>query len=123
MAQEQERPIYEQLGEARELAVCLGRIAEILHSLGRVDEAIRVRESEQLPILEQLGSAYDLSPAQESLGLLYLQRRQPGDRERAAGLLHLALETAERLRLPGADRIRSLLEEHGPSRCEVQPSP
>jgi tetratricopeptide (TPR) repeat protein/predicted Ser/Thr protein kinase len=110
--QEQEKPIYERLGEARELAVCLGRTAEILHSLGRIDEAIRVRSSEQIPILLQLGSAYDLLFAQEGLASLVLERGRPGDREEAAGLLRQALDTAERLRLPVADRIRSALEEH-----------
>jgi serine/threonine protein kinase/tetratricopeptide (TPR) repeat protein len=109
---EQEKPIYERLGETRELAVCLGRTAEILHSLGRIDEAIQVRKSEQIPILLQLGSVYDLIFAQEGLASLILERGQPGDREEAAGLLLDALESAERLRLPVAGRIRSALEEH-----------
>jgi serine/threonine protein kinase/tetratricopeptide (TPR) repeat protein len=111
MAREREQPIYEQLGEARELAVCRGRIASILQSLGRTDEAIRVRETEQLPILEKLGSAYDLSLAQEGLALLYLERRLPGDRERAAALLRLALDGAEQLSLPSAERLRARIEE------------
>lgn len=111
--QKQEKPIYERLGETRELAVCLGRIAEILHSLGRIDEAIQVRQSEQIPILDQLGSAYDLIFAQEGLALLLLDRRQPGDRKRAAELLSSALEAAQRLQLPVAERIRSALAEYG----------
>lgn len=111
--QKQEKPIYERLGEARELAVCLGRIAEILHSLGRIEEAIEVRQSEQIPILDQLGSAYDLIFAQEGLAMLILERRQPGDQEQAAKLLSHSLEAAQRLQLPVADRIRSVLAKHG----------
>lgn len=108
--QEQEKPIYERLGETRELAVCLGRTAEILHSLGRIDEAIQVRKSEQIPILLELGSDYDLIFAQEGLASLVLER---GERQEAAELLFDALEAAQRLRLPVADRIRSVLDEHG----------
>jgi len=111
--QTQEKPIYERLGETRELAVCLGRTAEILHSLGRIDEAIRVRRSEQIPILDQLGSTYDLIFAQEGLAQLLLERRQPDDRKQAAELLSQALEAAQDLQLPVADRIRSILDEHG----------
>lgn len=111
ISQNQEKPIFERLGETRELAVCLGRIAEILRSLGRIDEAIQVRKSEQIPILNQLGSAYDLLFAQEGLALLLLERRQPGDRKQALELLSQALEAAQHLRLPVADRIRAVLEE------------
>ena len=78
--------------------------------MGRIDEAIQVRKSEQIPILNQLSSAYDLLFAQEGLALLLLERRQPGDREQAAELLSQALEAAQLLRLPAADRIRAVLE-------------
>ncbi|HKV10991.1 MAG TPA: protein kinase [Thermoanaerobaculia bacterium] len=113
ISQNQEKAIFEKLGETRELAVCLGRMAEILRSLGRIDEAIQIRKSEQIPRLNQLGSAYDLLFAQEGLALLLLERQQAGDRKQAAELLSQALEAARRLRLPVADRIRSVLEEHG----------
>ncbi|HYG63228.1 MAG TPA: hypothetical protein VEL74_11655 [Thermoanaerobaculia bacterium] len=111
--QEQEKPIYESLGDARQLSLCLGRIADIRRGLGEIDEAIRVRQAEQLPLLERLGSGYDLLFAREGLALLLLERRQPGDLEQAAALLRQALDAAGRLRLPEADRIRALLDEHG----------
>jgi serine/threonine protein kinase/tetratricopeptide (TPR) repeat protein len=110
---QQEKSMVEALGEMRELAVCLGRIAEVLHSLRRIDEAIRARRSEQIPILQRLGSPYDLVFAQKSLALLCLERREPGDQEEAGELLRRALEYADRLRLPVADDIRSLLAENG----------
>jgi serine/threonine protein kinase/tetratricopeptide (TPR) repeat protein len=106
-------PALEALGDARELAVCLGRIAEILHRLGRIDEAIQARKSEQIPIFQRLGSPYDLVFAKKSLALLYLERREPGDHEEAGQLLRRSLESADRLRLPAANDIRSLLAENG----------
>ena len=108
-----QKPLIEALGEMRELAVCLGRIAESLYSLGRLDEAIQTRQTEQIPILQRLGSIYDLVFAQESLALLYLERQEPEDREEAGELLRRSLESAERLKLPAADRIRSHLVQHG----------
>jgi tetratricopeptide (TPR) repeat protein len=111
MRQEQERPIYEKLGEARELAICLGRIADSLRSLGQLDEAIRLRSREQMPSLRQLGVAYDLLFAQESLARLLLDRGGAGDRDEAVRLLQEAREAAVRLRLPEEERMRSLLAE------------
>ena len=108
----QAKPLIEALGEMRELAVCLGRIAESLHGLGKIDEAIQTRESDQIPILQRLGLIYDLVAAQERLALLYLERQEPGDREAAGELLGRSLEFAERLKLPAADRIRSLFVEY-----------
>jgi len=110
---QQEKSMVEALGEMRELAVCLGRIADIQYRLGQIDEAVQTRQAEQIPILQRLGSPYDLVFAKESLALLYLERREPGDREEAGELLCRALEFADRLRLPAADRIRSLLAENG----------
>lgn len=110
--QEQEKPLIEVLGDMRQLAFCLGRISECLYSLGRIDEAIQTRQAEQIPILQRLGSIYDLVFAQESLALLYLERQEPEDREEAGELLRRSLESAERLKLPAADRIRSHLVQH-----------
>jgi hypothetical protein len=66
---------------------------------------------EQLPILEQLSSAHQISLALESLAVLYRERRQPGDRERADGLLRRALEFAAQLHPSVADRIRARLSD------------
>lgn len=110
---QKQKPLIEALGEMRELALCLGRIAESLYGLGQIEEAIQTRQTEQIPILQRLGSIYDLVFAQESLALLYLERQEPEDREEAGELLRRSLESAERLKLPAADRIRSHLIKHG----------
>jgi tetratricopeptide (TPR) repeat protein len=53
--QNDELPVYQQLGDVREAAVTKGKIADIFQARGRLDEALAIRQNEQLPIFEQLG--------------------------------------------------------------------
>ena len=43
------------LGDVRERAVTMGKIADILQARGELDEALRIRRDEQLPVYERLG--------------------------------------------------------------------
>ena len=52
---EEELPVYERLGDVRERAVTLGKIADILQARGELDEALRIRREEELPVYERLG--------------------------------------------------------------------
>ncbi|MBL8540129.1 MAG: tetratricopeptide repeat protein, partial [Betaproteobacteria bacterium] len=52
---EEQLPVYERLGDVREKAVTMGKIADILHDRGQLDEALRIRTEEQLPVYERLG--------------------------------------------------------------------
>ena len=45
----------EKLGDVRERAVTLGKIADVLYARGELDEALRIRREEQLPVFEKLG--------------------------------------------------------------------
>ena len=47
--------IYERLGDVRSRAVTLGQIADVLQARGQLDEALRIRQEEQLPVYERLG--------------------------------------------------------------------
>ena len=48
---------FERLDDAREKAVTLGRIADVLQARGETDEALRILLDEQLPLYERLGDA------------------------------------------------------------------
>ncbi|MCC6694811.1 MAG: tetratricopeptide repeat protein, partial [Candidatus Hydrogenedentes bacterium] len=52
---EEQLPVYERLGDVRERAVTMGKIADILSARGDLDEALRIRKEEQLPVYERLG--------------------------------------------------------------------
>jgi tetratricopeptide (TPR) repeat protein len=46
------------LGDVRSRAVTMGQIADILGARGDLDEALRIRHEEELPVYERLGDVY-----------------------------------------------------------------
>ncbi len=48
---------FQTLGDDRMRAIASGQIADILESRGEVDEALRIRREEQLPVYERIGDA------------------------------------------------------------------
>jgi tetratricopeptide (TPR) repeat protein len=52
---EVELPLHRRLGDSRNRAITIGRIADILQARGQLDEALRIRQEEQLPVYERLG--------------------------------------------------------------------
>ncbi|MGL4186966.1 MAG: hypothetical protein ACRCR4_14405, partial [Thiotrichaceae bacterium] len=52
---------YEQLGEVRSIAITKGKIADILQARGQLDEALRIRTQEQMPVYEQLGEVRSIA--------------------------------------------------------------
>ncbi len=106
---EEELPVYERLGDVRSRAATMGQIADMLQAFGDLDEALRVRREEQLPVYERLGNVRGLLVGRAELALIHLERNGENDRESAIALLRLALAPAERLGLPEAEQIRSIL--------------
>src|SRR3712207_7252637 len=45
----------ERLGAVHEAAITRGKIADILQARGELDEALRIRREEELPVYERLG--------------------------------------------------------------------
>jgi len=43
------------LGDVRSRAVTMGQIADILQARGQLDEALKIRTDEELPVYERLG--------------------------------------------------------------------
>jgi tetratricopeptide (TPR) repeat protein len=110
---EEELPVYERLGDVRSLAITWGKIADILAARGELDEALRIRREEELPVYERLGATRDLLVGRANIAIRLLRRGAAGDRDEAERLLRLALEAAERLRLPEAPQIRQILTDAG----------
>jgi phosphopentomutase len=52
--QEELLPVFERLGDVRSKAVTMGKIADILQARGQLDEALRIRQEEELPVLNAL---------------------------------------------------------------------
>ena len=100
----------------RSRAVTLGQIADVYQARGQLDEALRIRQEEELPVYERLRSARDLLICRANIGINYLARGATGDRQKALELLNLALQDAQRLQLPEAQQIAGIIQqvEHPP---------
>lgn len=110
---EEQLPVYERLGDVRSKAVTQGKIADVLQDRGELDEALRIRREESLPVFERLGATRDLLLCRWHMAGYLLKRNASGDRNEAAELLRQAHTTAERMRIPEADKIRELMEREG----------
>ncbi|HPF59802.1 MAG TPA: hypothetical protein P5149_06880, partial [Candidatus Competibacteraceae bacterium] len=75
------------------------------------DEALRIRQEEQLPVYERLRSAQDLLVCRAKIGINYLARGAAGDRQTALEFLNLALQDAQRLKLPEAQQIAEIIRQ------------
>ncbi|MEZ5580968.1 MAG: hypothetical protein R3F40_17115, partial [Candidatus Competibacteraceae bacterium] len=78
---------------------------------GQLDEALRIRQEEELPVYERLQSVRDLLICRANIGIYYLMRGEAGDREKALELLRLALQDAQRLQLPEAQQIAAIIQQ------------
>jgi tetratricopeptide (TPR) repeat protein len=47
--------VFETVGDVRSRAVTMGKIADILQARGQLDEALKIRNEEELPVYERLG--------------------------------------------------------------------
>ena len=95
------------------MAITKGKIADVLQDRGELDEALRIRREEQLPVYERLGATRDLLVGRAKLALILLARDAPGDRDEAAELLRQAHAAAEKMGIPEAARIRETQEWEG----------
>lgn len=110
---EQVLPVFEELGDVRSCAIFLAKSADMLAARGQLDEALRIHLDEALPAFEKLGDHYLLLMGRWNLGIHFLRRDAPGDRDEAGRLLRLALATAEAMRIREAREIRNLLLRDG----------
>ena len=88
-------------------ALVKSRIADVLFTRGDLDEALRIRREESLPVYEKLGDVRSRAIASWKHGLLLAQQ---GQKEEGRLFLCAALRDAEHLKIPDAERIRAHLK-------------
>jgi hypothetical protein len=91
----------------------MGQIAGILQIRGQLEESLRIRREEVLPVYERLGEVRLLLVGRANLALALLERGQPDDMPEIIRLLALALQDARRLRSPETERIAAIIREIG----------
>ncbi|WP_437767332.1 metallophosphoesterase [Sorangium sp. So ce281] len=111
-AAEQKLAVDRARGDEREAALAEGCRADILEVRGQLDEALRIRREDQLPVFERLGATRDILVARVKIALNLLARNAPGDRGDATALLELAYSAAFDLRIPEADQIRRIQQHY-----------
>jgi hypothetical protein len=94
-------------GNDHEIALAAGAIADIFQARGDLDEALRIRRDEELPVYDRLGDVRSILVCRANIALLLLSRNRPEDRTEAADLLRLALRAAEAMGIPEAAQIRA----------------
>ncbi|MCX7113071.1 MAG: tetratricopeptide repeat protein [Proteobacteria bacterium] len=93
-------PVYERLGDVRQKAITLGKIADIMRERGLLDEALRIRTEEQLPVYERLGDLREKAMTQGKIA----------DILHARGQLDEALRIRTEEELPVFERLDDLRE-------------
>ncbi|MEM6943020.1 MAG: tetratricopeptide repeat protein, partial [Pseudomonadota bacterium] len=53
--------VYERLGDVRSIAVTKGKIADILEARGQFDDALDIRQNDELPVYERLGDVRSIA--------------------------------------------------------------
>ncbi|NUQ71608.1 MAG: hypothetical protein HUU17_12420 [Chthonomonadales bacterium] len=91
----------------------MGRIADILQLRGDLDEALRIRREEALPVYERLGDVRALLVGRVYLAFILKQRGKPEDGPEIERLMRQALADARRLRIPEAEQIQGFMREMG----------
>ncbi|WP_156921490.1 CHAT domain-containing protein [Desulfovibrio inopinatus] len=79
----------------REQAIAAGEIADILRTLGQLDEALEIRLTEELPVYDKLGDVRSLAVTQGQIA----------DILQARGQLDEALEIRQELQLPVYEKL------------------
>ena len=107
---QEQMPVYEQLGEVREIAITKGQIADILQARGQLDEALRIRTTDELPVYEQLGDTHALLVGRTNTALLLWQIDAERHQAEIQNLLQLALADAKQMQIPEAEQIEGIMQ-------------
>jgi hypothetical protein len=74
---------------------------QMLQARGELDEALRIRREEELPVYERLGDVREQAICRTNIGINYLVR---------GSALNMALHDAQRLKLPEARLIAEIIQ-------------
>lgn len=76
---EQKQALDGQRGDEREAILAKGQIADILQARGQLDEALRIRQHEELPVLERLGDVRSIAITKGQIADIYFQQNREAE--------------------------------------------
>ena len=101
-------------GRDREAALAQGMLADIYQARGLLDEALRIRQQDCLPVYEKLGDIRSLLVCRAKIAICLRKRNQSGDWAESCRLLIIAHTAALAMGLPEAEIIEKLLNQQAP---------
>ena len=108
--------VFTRLGREREVAVTMGKIADIYQARGDLDAALRIRTEEQLPVFDRLGDVREKAMTMGKIADIY----------EARGDLDAALRIRTEEQLPVYERlgdVRSESRDHEQDRRHLLSGP
>jgi tetratricopeptide (TPR) repeat protein len=97
-------------GDEREAALAQGLIADVLQARGDLDEALRIRREEQLPVYEKLGDVYARAVTEWQIARELWDR---DERAEAESLFRRAYAALASMRLPEARDLAEHMRRRG----------
>ncbi|MEF8766777.1 MAG: hypothetical protein ABTS16_23425 [Candidatus Accumulibacter phosphatis] len=105
--------LFRSAGAEREVAIARGGQADILQARGQLDEALRIRREEELPVYEKLGDVREKSVVHFKIASLRLDRNEQQTEEGFLAIfesLRQAYDIAAQMRIPdGISAVGPLL--------------
>ena len=95
--------LFRSAGADREVAIARGGQADILQARGQLDEALRIRLEEELPVYEKLGDVHSKAVKQHKIASLRLDRNEQQTEEGFVAIfesLREAFDIAAQMRIP-----------------------
>ena len=104
--------MYERLGDVRAKAITMSKIADILQARGQLDQALRIRKEEVLPVVERLGDVREKAITQWKIGLQLLDGGGAAKADAAPWLAAAYLSLAH-MGLPEATLLAEQMRQRG----------
>jgi hypothetical protein len=104
----------------RERAVTLGKIADVLMARGELDEALRIRREEQLPVYERLGDVRGLIVGRGNLAITLHRRGREEDAAEVLQHLFWSYRAAKQRGYAEAAQIAKILQRLGVPASELE---
>ena len=102
----------------------MGQSADFLAARGQLDEALRIRRQESLPVCQKLGARRDILICEWWIATYLQKRNRTGDLAEARRLAQKAYQAAIEMKLPEAQSLDQFLRRlpENPATPSTKPS-
>ena len=102
-------PAFKEAKQHREVAVMQGAIADILMARGQLDEALRIRREEEIPVYERLGDVRSLLISNVKISQTLHQINAKTHKKEIQERMRKALHDAKNMQIPEVETIIEMM--------------